>query len=373
MADILVVDNNEHITRLISEVLTQEKHHVDTASRGYMALDMIKRNKYDISLVDLELPDISGLDILKTLQEKSPNTVPVVVSGQGNLEKTIKSINAGSIEYLKKPFDIDELKDVTRKALKENSRLSETSRPDNHSADYSTESKVETIFRLITDTTILTMALLLGFIIQQQIYTWYRAPLFWGGKEITYLLFSFACCYGFLFIRSRQNSGGFCRLMPYKDDFINFTHAYILFAAILFFVTSFYDARLALLIGYCIGFGFLSFNVFILTPQLKLILAAKREGPKKLILKSPANPAKAKFGQLKDKYSSPKTEPACKDKPLSKLSDDSIPDIKNIGKSNENSPVQKKAFNNSQKSSLIKDFKNNRNLAKLSKMYRNNK
>jgi len=56
---------------------------------------------------------------------------------------------------------------------------------------------------------------------------------------------------------------------------------------------------------------------------LKLILAAKREGPKKLILKSPANPAKAKFGQLKDKYSSPKTEPACKDKPLSKLSDDS--------------------------------------------------
>jgi len=128
-----------------------------------------------------------------------------------------------------------------------------------------------------------------------------------------------------------------------------------------------------LLIGYCIGFGFLSFNVFILTPQLKLILAAKREGPKKLILKSPANPAKAKFGQLKDKYSSPKTEPACKDKPLSKLSDDSILDIKNIGKSNENSPVQKKAFNNSQKSSLIKDFKNNRNLAKLSKMYRNNK
>jgi len=374
MADILVVDNNEYITRLIGEVLTQEKHHVDTANRGYMALDMIKRNKYDISIIDLDLPDINGLNILKTLQEKSPQTVPIVISGQSNLEKTMESIKADSIEYLKKPFDIDELKNVTRTALRANSRLSETFRADKYSAHYIAEAKVDTIIRFTIDTIILTLALFLGFIIQQQIYAWYRAPLFWGGKEIIYLLLSFACCYSFIFVRGRQNSGSFYRPQPYKDDFKNFTSAYILFAAILFFVTSFYEARLALLIGYGVGFGLLSFNIFVLTPQLKLILSSKREGPKKLTIKNFTKLGKAKFEQLKEKYSSPETNSAGKDKPLSKLSDSSIPDKKkNVMQDKKNSSVRKRAFNDSQKSSLIEDFKNSRNLIKLNKMYRNNK
>lgn len=279
MCQILIIDNNEHIVRMFQEVLSREGHNVTIAQSGLTARQLIDRNKFDIAFIDLELPDISGLDILRHIKNKYPDTVASVITGNSDIRCAIESITAGVFRYLKKPFDVDDILEVTRLSVQERKK----------SKSYLPRSFEGINLRhfavLASDLMMLIPALILGFILQQRIFHWQEIPIIWGAGEIIYMLLSFACCYSFIFLssygynlRDRESAAG----PIYKA----FSASYILFAAILFFVTDFIYGRLVLLFGFAIGTAGLWLSRNIILPHMSMIFDRKQEGPRQIMIKS---------------------------------------------------------------------------------------
>ena len=348
MANILVIDDNKHIVQLLKDVLSSETHHVDTVGDGLKALEMIDCNDYDISLIDVELPDINGLSVLQSLREKSPRTIPIVVSGVNKLETVVESVQSGAYEYLYKPFDIDELIRVVNEALEERTRIIDAENLKREGKEKISDGVNTDLIRFISNAIILSAALLAGFIFQQILFEWQRLPLFLNYKEIVYLLLSFTCSYCFISLKDQQQSDSINESKLYPAELKQLTFSYILFAGILFFIASTYEIRLALIFGYVLGIGGLSLNKFILIPQLEQILASSGEGPKSLILKNLTR---------KNRLVSRNFEPELK---LSKKSD--LNSVKNL-----RPRFHSNSIKNNQRSSLVEDYLGKRNMVKLSR------
>jgi len=307
MADVLVVDNNEHISKMFKEVLAQNGHKVTTALNGHAALKIIENNVFEIAFIDLGLPDICGLEIIKSLKMKSPLTVTIVISGKNNINYAIESIKSGVFRYLKKPFDLDDIKEITNLAHQERMHMVETGYSPNKKLPHHRKDRKRNSIKFLVDLSVATAALLLGFIIQQEIYQWLEIPSVWGYSEILNLTLSFVCCYSLIYLKFRPSTPlSNIKVQPGKD-FMNFTSVYILYAAILFFVTDMVDSRLALIGGYCLGLGGLRLTRFTLVPFIERVFSRKQEGTRRIILKG--------FNKLAD------------DKPVNaRLKPDSIPD-----------------------------------------------
>ena len=314
MAKILVVDNNETLARLIEEVLLADGHEVVLAGDGGSALDLVEAEEFDVAFIDLILPDICGLEILRTFKRKKRPTIPIIISGQVDINCAIASINAGVFHYLRKPFDIDVINRITRAAIWEKKRLSQSTKPAQPEALVKNITAGSgTAIRLIGDLLIATIGLFAGFVGIGEFFNARKVPFLWGNMELAYLIVSFACCYGFVYFNriqnlpgkrsdwSRQAAGGYSGKMALKQDFTNLIFAYILFAAVLFFVTSYGRAGYAILAGAALGLaGFWLKNTMIL-PKLTGFVLPLREGRKKITIKSrQAQPAKVELDQPAD-------------------------------------------------------------------------
>ncbi len=279
MSQILVVDNNEHITRMFQEVLSRAGNDITVAETGREAMRLIDNNRFDIAYVDLALDDTSGLNILCYLNNRTPETVSVVISGKTNIDYAIESIKAGAFRYMKKPFDVDDILDVTAQARAEYERritsLSRESEP----------LEPQHYVKLLGDLVLMIPAMLLGFLVQQEIYYYREIPIFWGTKEVIYILASFAFCYSFIFTASygkalRSNT------FHINEMIKSYGSVFILFAAILFFVTDFIYGRLVLVTGFALGLPALWISRKVLSKHLGNWLLASKEGPRTLKLKS---------------------------------------------------------------------------------------
>jgi ActR/RegA family two-component response regulator len=193
MSQILIVDDNEHIIRMFDEVLSSQGHKVFVANTGKRAMELIDNNKIDIAYVDLGLDDTSGLNILCYLKSKSPETVSTVISGESNIDYAINSLKTGAFRYLKKPFDIDSINEVTVQSIKEREKRIAKNKKINNSF------QPEIFVKLISDLALLLPVMMLGFLIQQEVYNTLKIPSLWGPEEIIYILASFAFCYAFIF------------------------------------------------------------------------------------------------------------------------------------------------------------------------------
>ncbi len=125
-ARILVVDDEPNVLSTIVAILEREGYTVEGTATGEDALDVLHARTFDLVLTDLKLPsDVDGLEILKTVQQKWPQTVTVMMTGYGTIETALKAIQLGAYEYLLKPAEISELKAAVRRSL-ERKRFSET-------------------------------------------------------------------------------------------------------------------------------------------------------------------------------------------------------------------------------------------------------
>lgn len=102
---ILVVDDDASILRLIATILRRERLDVDTASGGSDALSMIELTRYDVIVLDLMMPQVSGLDVLKSLHARVPQVKCVVILSAGGSLEIASSINPNVFVALRKPFD----------------------------------------------------------------------------------------------------------------------------------------------------------------------------------------------------------------------------------------------------------------------------
>ena len=114
---ILVVDDELPVCRSISSALEAEGHVIDTALSGEEALRKEEQDGYDIMLVDLMMPGMSGMDLLKAVKEKRPDVVVVMITGYPTMDTAVQSVKLGAFDYIPKPFTPDELRSIVSRAL----------------------------------------------------------------------------------------------------------------------------------------------------------------------------------------------------------------------------------------------------------------
>lgn len=116
-AKLLIVDDEISIRESLFQYFTKEGYEVDLAPDGKTAKELFSKYEYDVAFLDLKLPDINGLDLLKELMENVIDTQIIVISAYGNIETAVSAIKAGAFDFLEKPFSIYEAKLALEKAL----------------------------------------------------------------------------------------------------------------------------------------------------------------------------------------------------------------------------------------------------------------
>ena len=114
---ILVVDDEERIQTACQRLLAQEGCDVAVADNGIQGLKMIEEDHFDIVLLDLMMPGLSGLEVLEDVKARHPDTVIIVITGYATLEHSIESMKRGAFDFLAKPFAPQDLRVVIAKAI----------------------------------------------------------------------------------------------------------------------------------------------------------------------------------------------------------------------------------------------------------------
>ncbi|MFH1156242.1 MAG: sigma-54 dependent transcriptional regulator [Pseudomonadota bacterium] len=122
MKNILVVDDEEIIRDNLERILTEEHYRVSTVATGRQGLDFISQNDIDLVLLDLNLPDINGLDVLKQARELDPDLLVIIITGYSSVESAVQALKLGAYDYIKKPFKADAIKLILKLAM-ETSKL----------------------------------------------------------------------------------------------------------------------------------------------------------------------------------------------------------------------------------------------------------
>lgn len=113
---ILVVDDERGVRQSFNMVL-KNKYHVLLAATGEKAVDILQKNSIDLILFDILLPDIDGIDLLKKFKQTDPNTEIIMITAVNDLRTAVKAIKLGAYEYIIKPFIVDEVLTLIRRAL----------------------------------------------------------------------------------------------------------------------------------------------------------------------------------------------------------------------------------------------------------------
>lgn len=116
-ANILVVDDEKSIRESLTGVLTDEGYKVSTVVEGEGALGKVKSDSIDMVLLDIWLPGMDGLDVLKKLNSSNPDIPVVMISGHGNIETAVKATKLGAYDFLEKPLSMDKLLLTISRAL----------------------------------------------------------------------------------------------------------------------------------------------------------------------------------------------------------------------------------------------------------------
>jgi two-component system NtrC family response regulator len=116
---ILAVDDEKNIRHLISNEFSLEGFDVVTAATGEEGLALFKGGEFDVVLLDIMLPKLSGIEILKRMKRISPATEIIMVTGYGDIRSSVEAIKLGARDYVTKPFKLDELLKLVRHSIQE--------------------------------------------------------------------------------------------------------------------------------------------------------------------------------------------------------------------------------------------------------------
>jgi len=114
---ILIVDDEKSLLVSMKNILEDEGYEVFSAENGTKAIDLCNNMEFDLGIIDVRLPDIPGDRVCEHLLQVQPNTKIIVVTAYGNIDHAIKMIKNGAFYYLTKPYDIEELKILVKRAL----------------------------------------------------------------------------------------------------------------------------------------------------------------------------------------------------------------------------------------------------------------
>ncbi|MGQ9600828.1 MAG: response regulator transcription factor [Anaerolineae bacterium] len=125
---ILVVEDEANIRSLLQRVLRGDGYEVEVCPSGEMALDFLKREPFDLLIVDIRLPGMTGIELLRRLRRSGSSIQVIVITGHASVETAVQALRGEAFDYLVKPFALNELRETVRQAIQ--TRPVPTPRPD---------------------------------------------------------------------------------------------------------------------------------------------------------------------------------------------------------------------------------------------------
>ncbi|HEY7160345.1 MAG TPA: response regulator, partial [Acidobacteriota bacterium] len=115
--NLLIVDDDSVTADMISQALGREGYALTVVNSGAEAVRQGKDRRFDLVLTDLRMPEQDGMDVLAWFRKEQPDAIVLLMTAFGSSHSAIESIQQGAYDYISKPFKIDELRQVVRKAL----------------------------------------------------------------------------------------------------------------------------------------------------------------------------------------------------------------------------------------------------------------
>ena len=116
-ANILVVDDEESMRDTCLQTLSRKGYNVDTAEDGSIGIDMLKEKSYDVVILDLKMPGLNGLEVLKIIKQDNPDIVVIVITGHATIESAVEAMKQGAYDFIPKPFTPESLRMIVQRAL----------------------------------------------------------------------------------------------------------------------------------------------------------------------------------------------------------------------------------------------------------------
>ena len=124
MEKILVIDDEKSILDLLSVVFEKEGYMVETSLSATRAVELMGNEDFDIIVSDIKMPKMSGMELLSYVRKNRPDIPIVMITAYGTIKQAVEALKAGAMDYIVKPFDVEELKIIVAQGL-EKKRLKE--------------------------------------------------------------------------------------------------------------------------------------------------------------------------------------------------------------------------------------------------------
>jgi DNA-binding NtrC family response regulator len=114
---ILVVDDDQDSVELVEKILKKDGYRVQTLTDGRKVEEEVRKNDIHLAIVDLKMPDISGLDVVDMIRHHDSDCAVILMTGYATLDSAVSALRGGVVDYLRKPVREDELLGAVRRAL----------------------------------------------------------------------------------------------------------------------------------------------------------------------------------------------------------------------------------------------------------------
>ena len=124
-ARILVVDDEDIVIKSCMRILDGDDYQIDVAHDGREALRKVEENPYDVMILDIMMPNLGGLEVLRRVKEAYPDVDVIMITGLSQIDTAVQAMKLGAFDYISKPFEPDEFKLVVQRALERRRLLRE--------------------------------------------------------------------------------------------------------------------------------------------------------------------------------------------------------------------------------------------------------
>jgi len=114
---ILIIDDEEKMCWALERALSHEGYQVVTATRGLRGIELARENELSIVILDLKMPDIDGITVLKLLKKINPSIPVIMITAHGTIDTAIEAMKIGAMDYITKPFKLEQIKVQIKQAL----------------------------------------------------------------------------------------------------------------------------------------------------------------------------------------------------------------------------------------------------------------
>lgn len=122
---ILIADDDRNLRKILMNELSEEGYLVDESDSGFKTIDLLEDNDYDIVILDLNMPSLGGMEVLKKIRTLELSTEVIILTGNATVSTAVEAMKLGAYDYLTKPFKLEELKAVIEKAYEKKKLLGE--------------------------------------------------------------------------------------------------------------------------------------------------------------------------------------------------------------------------------------------------------